>query len=334
MYLESIRLCSVQIALNPSLYANEESYYQELVRPLRSFKGEEDSLLVYPEDIGLFTLLFNKGYLLQGLSTLEEAIRRQIKRDMVKILWERIRRRVSFTRGLLLAHQKEMVASYVRTFSLLAREYRSFVVAGSIPMTTRSLSLFTSIEGRDRERLYNTSLLFDPQGEIIGWQKKVHLTELEGKKGLDLSPGSLEDLTSFHTPLGKMGIVICYDAFHHDVLKKMVKEDTEILVQPTANPRPWEEWQQEEWLLGMEMALREYPFIYGINSMLTGQLLDLPFAGQSTISANPSIKKRISPEPLGYLKTQEQETFLAVMEDPLYEGLLEIEVPHPSKVKR
>lgn len=332
MSSEKIRLCSAQVSLRPSLFYNEESYYQELIGPLKHFKGGPDSLLVYPEYIGFFTF-FHKSNLLEGVLTLEEAIKKQIRREMIKVLWERIRRRASFTRGLLLAHQKETVASFIKTFSLLAKEYSSYVVAGSIPMTGKSLSLYTKEESRDRKRLYNTSLLFNPQGEIIGHQKKVHLTELEGKKGLDLSPGALDELHAIPTPLGKIGIVICYDAFHHDALKKMAQEGAEILVQPTANPKPWDEWQQEEWLLGMEMSMREYPFIYGINPMLTGQFLDLPFAGQSTILGSPSIKKRLSPKPLGYLKTREQETFMAVMDDPLGEGLLEVVAPHPSKVR-
>lgn len=328
-----IRLCSVQLKLKTSLYEDRESYYQELTAPLEDFKRGEDTLLVYPEDIGLFTLLFHRGDLLEGLFTFEEAIKYIIRRDLTKVLKERFLKRVGTVKALLLSHQREMAASYVETFSTLAKEYRAYVVAGSIPLSLDTLFTYTGEGERDKRRLYNTSLLFNPEGEIIGWQRKVHLTEIEGPLGFNLDPAPLHDLRAIPTPLGRIGIVICYDAFHQDVLRKMVEERTEILVQPTANPKPWETWQQEEWLLGIEMAMREYPFIYGVNSMLCGTFLDLIFEGQSTILAAPSVKKKMNNHSLGYLETEKQETFVAVMDSPKEEGLLEVTTYHPASVE-
>ncbi len=56
---------------------------------------------------------------------------------------------------------------------------------------------------------YNASLLIDRQGEIVGIQKKTHLTVTELEKGN--SPGEGHDV--FETDFGKIGIQICWDHY-------------------------------------------------------------------------------------------------------------------------
>ena len=58
----------------------------------------------------------------------------------------------------------------------------------------------------------------------------------------------------------------------------------EILIQPSANNHPWNEWQQEDWLRSSYQAVVERgEFALAVNPMLVGDLWDLSFAGQSSI---------------------------------------------------
>jgi len=72
-----------------------------------------------------------------------------------------------------------------------------------------------SIPERDGDRLYNTSPIFDPHGNLIAKHRKVHLFDINipgkitFKESTNLSPGN--SLTVVETVYGKIGIGICYD---------------------------------------------------------------------------------------------------------------------------
>lgn len=159
----------------------------------------------------------------------------------------------------------------------------------------------------------------------MGWQKKVNLIEMEGPSGLDLTPGSPAELRVFDTPLGRVGIAICLDAFKEDVLHELQAKGAEIIVQPSANPAPWTKAQQEDWLNGIWRAVSvEKRFVYGVNPMMVGQVLDLGFYGQSSIVGSvPGAAMH------GYQEVGPREGFLAVAGRADDEVILVVKVPHP-----
>lgn len=87
--------------------------------------------------------------------------------------------------------------------SRLAKQHSIYLVGGSIPES-------------DNNRIYNTSLTFNPQGEIIGKHRKVHLFDIDIPNGitfkelLTLSGG--DKVTVFPVgDYGNVGLGICYD---------------------------------------------------------------------------------------------------------------------------
>jgi len=120
--------------------------------------------------------------------------------------------------------------------SLLAREHNLFLVGGSIP----------ELEG---ELIYNTSVIFNPQGEVIGKHRKAHLFDVCVKNGIEfteskvLSPGN--SATVFETPWGKFGLEICYDIRFPELTRKMANDGTSLVIVPaafnmTTGPAHWE----------------------------------------------------------------------------------------------
>jgi predicted amidohydrolase len=98
------------------------------------------------------------------------------------------------------------------------------VVGGSIPEISNG-------------KLYNTSSVFDPTGKLIAKHRKVHLFDVSLKKvkmmeSSVLTPG--DSLTTFDTPFGKVGLIICYDVRFPEIFRLMLKKDIKAVVVPAA----------------------------------------------------------------------------------------------------
>jgi len=208
------------------------------------------------------------------------------------ILW-----RTSFVRTLFLMHSQTILERFVRIFNEFSRKYGVYVVAGSLLLPDLKFS-----EGKivvvNKGRIYNTSLTFDQNGNIIGIQRKVHLVDIEGPSGLDISNGELSSIEVIKTDFANLGIAICYDSFHTDAVEILAKKGAEVLVQPSANPEEWTKAQEEDWKRGCWLMVQRFEQIkYGINPMMVGKMLDLKFEGVSSIVTKAKYTKDRS----GYL---------------------------------
>ena len=125
------------------------------------------------------------------------------------------------------------------TFALaqLAAKLQIYLVGGSIP------------EKDAAGKVYNTSVIFSPEGEIVGKHRKVHLFDIDVpgkitfKESDTLSPGN--SVTVFDTPYGKIGVGICYDIRFPELSMLMKKQGAKILLFPgafnlTTGPAHWE----------------------------------------------------------------------------------------------
>jgi N-carbamoylputrescine amidase len=76
--------------------------------------------------------------------------------------------------------------------------------------------------------LYNSSVLLGPQG-YIGSYRKLHLWDNENTL---FTPGDL-GLPVFDTPLGAIGILICYDMWFPETARTLTLSGAELLCVPT-----------------------------------------------------------------------------------------------------
>src|SRR6266540_3398021 len=72
-------------------------------------------------------------------------------------------------------------------------------------------------------KIYNTALILNPQGKVIGKYHKVQLPPVER---LMITPGS--DLPVFSTDLGRIGMLICYDMMRKEVARCLAVEGGDI----------------------------------------------------------------------------------------------------------
>lgn len=85
---------------------------------------------------------------------------------------------------------------------------------------------------KDGAHLYNSAALIGPTG-LIGVYRKTHLPTLGVDRFVDPDAGPLEVYT---TPLGKIGILICYDSVFPECPRVLTLKGADILALPTNFP--------------------------------------------------------------------------------------------------
>jgi predicted amidohydrolase len=101
-----------------------------------------------------------------------------------------------------------------RMLSEKAEKYQTYVVA--------------SLNEVDEGHFYNTAVLIDRQGQIVGKYRKVHLTLVESDQGI--VPGS--EYPVFDTDFGRIGIMICWDNWFVEPARALRLKGAEILLLP------------------------------------------------------------------------------------------------------
>jgi hypothetical protein len=72
--------------------------------------------------------------------------------------------------------------------------------------------------------------------------------------------------------------------FFPEIVDKLVAEGSQILVQPTFNPQPWDAWQEEDWKRGLWTAVGTPPAVTaGVSPMMVGGLSDVGVEGVSSL---------------------------------------------------
>lgn len=117
------------------------------------------------------------------------------------------------------------------------------------------LHLVVSLYERDQDAVYNTAILMGPDGQLIGKYRKVCLPHSEIEAGV--APG--QDYPVFETPLGKIGMMVCYDGFYPEVARELSNRGAEIIAWPVWGCNP---------LLARARACENHVFL--VSSTYTG----------------------------------------------------------------
>lgn len=96
------------------------------------------------------------------------------------------------------------------------------------------------LAGSPAERCYNTSLLFGPEGQLLASYRKLHLFDVDlreqgGVRFFESDrtvPGS--ELVAADTPVGRLGLSICYDLRFPEVFRGLCDDGATILAVPSA----------------------------------------------------------------------------------------------------
>lgn len=269
-------IACVQMKLRPEDYRSEQSFearIMDICARIRKQSGDGQLFIVFPEHIGTFCLLCNAPERVWSQSSFVKASTALLIHHAPKVTHQMLVHRVSPVRALFLARSKELERIYLTAFIKAARTYEAWIVAGSATLRWGQTS-----------RIFNTAPVITPTGQVLYRQHKVNLVDMEGKAGLALEPAPLNYISAVQSPFGNLGVAICLDAFDLEVRKRLSDLGADILVQPSANNGPWNEWQQEDWLRSSFHAVaHNKEFRLAVNPMLVGSFWDMEFEGQSSI---------------------------------------------------
>ena len=149
--------------------------------------------------------------------------------------------------------EEEKTSKTLLKISKLASKNNVYILAGSIPE-------------KENAKLYNTSYLFNRNGEIIAKHRKMHLFDIDVKGKIKFMESDVltagDNVTTADTEFGRIGIGICYDIRFPELARLMALEGASILFYPgafnmTTGPAHWE-------LLFRTRALDNQVFCVGV----------------------------------------------------------------------
>jgi predicted amidohydrolase len=109
----------------------------------------------------------------------------------------------------------------------LARELGIYLLAGSI---------LEEIPGSSKA--YNTSLFFDPKGNLLACYRKIHLFDVDIERGVSTmesetrQPG--QEIVVAETEFCPMGLTICYDLRFPELYRALVAKSARVIFVPSA----------------------------------------------------------------------------------------------------
>jgi predicted amidohydrolase len=153
--------------------------------------------------------------------------------------------------------------SYVQHFSEKAKKLGAYLHAGSF------------VEKEDG-KYYNTSVLFNREGELVGKSRKIHLFRYGSAEGEILTRG--EKPTVVETEFGKIGLSTCYDLRFPELFRSQVDQGAKIFLVTSA----WPHQRLEHWkLFNAARALENQCFL--ISSNCAGKTRNVLLGGHSQV---------------------------------------------------
>jgi predicted amidohydrolase len=128
-----------------------------------------------------------------------------------------------------ISHQESYGSGLIQDFlAEQAYENRIWIVGGTIPIATK-----------DKKRIRAACIVYNDAGRAVARYDKMHLFDVAVVKGseeyresLSTEPG--EDLIVVETPIGKLGLAVCYDLRFPELFRKLLHRGAEIIAVPSA----------------------------------------------------------------------------------------------------
>ena len=119
-----------------------------------------------------------------------------------------------------------------------------------------------SLVEADDGRLYNTSVLFGPDGTELARYRKMHLFGFDSLEQRLLSPG--DEVVVADTPLGRLGMAVCYDLRFPELFRRMCEHGAVGFIVASAWPHP----RVEAWsTLLRARAIENQAFVFACNGV-------------------------------------------------------------------
>jgi len=266
--LENIRVSCVQRQIHP--VNSIERYIDILCGFVGQAVKDNSHLIIFPE-----YNFFDLFGLIPGFSFLNQILNKKAtkNKDQEKDREEEShsKRNNHFLTTVFKGVAKPIEAGIKRIVSLLAKEYGIYIYSGSFVL-------------KEKEEIYSAGSLFDPDGNLIGTQKKMHLTDFEVKLGIKRG----NKMEAYSLPFGKVVCPICMDATYFETFRIAREIGADIVILPIANLEEYSTWKA---LRGIWPRVQE-SYLYGLKSSLNGWVAGMHFTGKAGIFAPLSMTEK------------------------------------------
>lgn len=310
-------LVGLQPYVVPLDYASEEAFYQKMSGYLNGAEQRgwlnPRTIVVLPEYLGTWLVVAGEKSSVYAEPRAGAAMTTLALSNFFSFLKARLSVPAGVenaTNDALFRMKAESMAEiYQRTFSTLAKRFGVTIVAGSILLPGPRVEAGTLIVGAGP--LQNVSAVFRPDGTLAGLSRKAFPTKDE--QGF-LAAADASAIPVFDTPAGRLGVLVCADAWFPQAYRTLRAKGATLLAVPSYSAgdgvwqQPWGGYsgyptppdaradigkirEGDAWLrytMGGR-AKREGGIVRGMNVFLRGQLWDFGSDG-TTILLNDSLR--------------------------------------------
>jgi len=265
---EDFRVSCVQRQIYP--VNNIEGYIDMLFGFIDQAVKDNSQMVIFPENnfFDLFGLIPGFHFLNQILN--KKAINAQ-NREKDREEEIHLKGNNHFLTTIFKGVAKPVEAGIKRIVSLLAKEYGIYIYSGSYIL-------------KEKEEIYSAGSLFGPDGNLIGTQKKMHLTDFEVKLGIKRA----SKMVAYSLPFGKAVCPICMDATYFETFHIAREMGADMVILPIANLEEYNVWKA---LRGIWPRVQE-SYLYGLKSSLNGWIAGMHFTGKAGIFAPLSMTEK------------------------------------------
>jgi predicted amidohydrolase len=169
-----------------------------------------------------------------------------------------------------------------------------------------------SFAERDSDaKIYNTSVLINPNGEVIATYRKVHLFGFDSGEAAALTGGS--NIVVAETVLGKTGLSTCYDLRFPELFRMLGEQQATAVIVSSG----WPQVRLDAWdVLVRARAIENQCWIFACNEIGTQGSVEL--GGHSQI---------VSPKGEVIAKASDDECIVYAAIDPKLPAIVRAEFP-------
>ena len=214
--------------------------------------------------------------------------------------------------ALFRARAGAMAHAYTEVFGALARHWRVTIVAGSILLPAPYVRAGRVLAGRGA--LENVAAVFHPNG--LADERLARKQFLTAAEQPFIAPATRPAPAIYDTPAGRLGVLVCADAFYPASYAALAGQGVELLAVPsyleTSNiwHQPWLGYnggpapadvraadlgaisERQAWLrYGMAGRIAAAGIPYGVNVFLRGEILDLGSDGATLLARHGEVRE-------------------------------------------
>ncbi|UCC61750.1 MAG: hypothetical protein JSV36_13215 [Anaerolineae bacterium] len=210
------------------VYEDPEAYAADVRRFMRQVKSKRAEIVVFPELSGLMLALPLISGVKRGLLKRSDRASARRASPLAKVVGRVAGTTAGALGGGMLGslnrlfrkRHGELFDAYIAFFSDVAAEYGMYVVGGS-----------AYLYDQDLDEVRNACYVFDPRGDVVGYQEKLVLTRQDEAL---CSPG--DRVAVLPTEFGRLGVIVGTDVLYPETARALAVQGADFLVAPAACP--------------------------------------------------------------------------------------------------